>query len=430
VTPRLRLRVLLSISGLLLLSWSVAVPIFEAPDEPHHWLFARYVNQRRSLPVFNKQLIEANSPPAYYLIIAPVAFETDIPEFFVDPEGHRTPFGVRVVLGHGQPALRIYRNDRSDFGRFWPIRVARIFSVIMSVFTVLFTYLAGRESTGRSDTGLLAASLVAFLPQFTFRASQVSNDSLVATMGALSLYVLVVIGRRGFTWSRGIVAGLAIAGAYLTKINAIFLPLPLGLTLLAQEAPWRQRLIRLGGLVGLMLALVMPWTVRNVMLYGDPFAQKAMHTVVSSLVVRKPLTSPYFYTTFWYELGASFIGVFGWMNLWLPAYIYWLYALFALLAVGGLLRGWMKDTIDRRLALILASIPLLNLMIVIYINLSFSQPQGRYMFPALAAIGVLLALGMEGLPGWRRSVQLGLVGTLLATNVFILAAWLIPAYWG
>jgi len=410
-------------------SWSLVIPIFDGPDEPHHWLFARYLNEKKSLPVFSEHLVEANSPPLYYLLIAPVAVSTRVPARSVDKDGHLTPYGVHVVLGRAESVPKIYDYDRTDFARYWPIRTARLVTVGMSVLTIFFLYLAGRESTGRAETGYLAASLVAFLPQFSFRGSQVSNDALVATMAAVSLYALVRIVRRGFTPLIGLLAGGAIAGAYLTKINAIFLPVPLGLTLLTEKCAWRQHLLRVMGLASLMLALFLPWTVRNIALYGDPFAKNVMHQVVSGLLAEKSLTSPYFYTVFPSQLSKSFVGMFGWMNLWLPLRIYLLYALIGLLAGSGLLWGWMQHRIERRLIVILASMPLLNLLIVIYINLSFSQPQGRFMFPALPAIGLLAALGLENLPRWGRSVQIAFIVGLAAINVFILTFWLIPAYW-
>ncbi len=419
------------IAGFLLVSWSVAVPIFEAPDEPHHWLFARYLHDNKQLPVFTKELVEANSPPLYYILIAPLASETELPAVFVDKDGKATPFGVNVVLGDGKPALRIYRNDRTDFGKYWPIRAARLVTAIISVLAVIFTYFAGREATGQRAMGLLAAGLVAFLLQFSFRGSQVSNDSLVMALGALSLYLVVRLIRRGFTWPSGLLAGAIIAGAYLSKINAIFLPVPLGLTLLTEQGrPWRQRVLHLVAMASFMLALVIPWTLRNIVLYGDPFAKNIMYTVVSSIVVKKPITSYYFRHTFPVQLSESFVGTFGWMNLWMPSWMYVLYATVGFLAVGGLVWGCARRTIDWRLTLILLTMPFLNLLIVIYINLSFNQPQGRYLFPALPAIALLAALGLEALPGWRGFARLGLLAGLLGLNVFVLSAWLIPAYWG
>ena len=62
---------LLAVAAALLLSWSFAVPIFEAPDEPGHWQYARYLNLSGSLPVYGPSFQEANSPPLYYALIAP-----------------------------------------------------------------------------------------------------------------------------------------------------------------------------------------------------------------------------------------------------------------------------------------------------------------------------------------------------------------------
>src|SRR5690349_14479173 len=211
--PPKSLLVLLALSGLLLIGWSLAVPIFEAPDEPHHWLFARYLNEKKRLPVFNQELVEANSPPLYYALIAPVASDTPFPPTFVDKNGKPTPLGVNVTMGEAKPALKIYRNDISDFGKYWPFRAARLLTVVMSIVTVLFTFLAGREATGRVATGLLAGGIVAFLPQFSFRGGQISNDSLLATFGAASLYYIVRLIRRGSSWPTGVLASLAIVGA-------------------------------------------------------------------------------------------------------------------------------------------------------------------------------------------------------------------------
>lgn len=420
---------LLAVSTILLIGWSLAVPIFEAPDEPHHWLFARYINDKKWLPVFNKELVEANSPPLYYVLIAPVASDTPFPPVFVDKNGKTNPLGLNTTLGEGKPAIKIYQNDINDFGKYWPMRAARLLTVVMSVITILFTYLAGQEATGRVTTGLLAGGIVAFLPQFSFRGSQISNDALVATFGAASLYFMVRLIRRGFSWPSGLLAGVAITGAYLSKISAIFLPVPLALALLTEKMPWPRRLGRLAALGGLMLALVFPWTLRNIVLYGDPFANNIMYSVVSNIVVKKPLTSPYFYTIFPAQLSQSFVGVFGWMNLWMPLWVYLLYGVIGLLAIGGLIWGWLQHKLDRRLILIILIMPILNLLVVVNINLSFDQPQGRYMFPAIAAIGLLVALGLESWPFWRRSSHWLLLGGMLAFNIFILTAWLIPAYW-
>src|SRR5208282_1733086 len=115
-------------------------------------------------------------------------------------------------------------NTSRDFGLYWPFRAARLVSVLISVFTVWFCALAGTEASGSPWTGLLVGGLVAFWPMFTFRGMNVSNDALVTMLSALTLYLIVRVIKRGFTWGIGIFAALAGAGAFMTKINAVVLP--------------------------------------------------------------------------------------------------------------------------------------------------------------------------------------------------------------
>lgn len=56
---------LVSASLLFLVAWAFAVPIFEAPDEPHHWMNARYIHDRWWLPPFNKWFAEGGQAPLY-----------------------------------------------------------------------------------------------------------------------------------------------------------------------------------------------------------------------------------------------------------------------------------------------------------------------------------------------------------------------------
>ena len=54
----------------LFAAWAFAVPVYEAPDEPAHWQYARYVRNHWSLPYYQAGFEEANSPPLAYLLFA------------------------------------------------------------------------------------------------------------------------------------------------------------------------------------------------------------------------------------------------------------------------------------------------------------------------------------------------------------------------
>jgi 4-amino-4-deoxy-L-arabinose transferase-like glycosyltransferase len=410
---------LLSAAVGLLSVWSVAVPMYEAPDELQHWQYLRYVNEQRRLPYYQVGFEEANSPPFYYLLLAPFAVDTPEPPSAVVPDGAG---GFHFPAGAAR-----FKDSRPGIEGYGPMRVVRLLTGLLSVFTVLFCYLAGREATGRATTGLLSGGLVLLLPMFTFRGMNISNDAPLVMFCAAFTYGCVRLVRRGWTWPSGITTVVFLAAAFLTKTSAIVLAPMFGLVVMSVSASWGQRLERLSAIL-LIPALAAPWLWRNVVLYGDLLASRQMYIAVPHLVHEKSMVAPYLYTQLPARALQSFVGEFGWMSLVMPSWIYWVFAGLALATAAGLMRGWHARLFSRRLVLVLAPALPLSAVFLYYINLRFDQPQGRYLFPALASMGVLAALGCEALPGWRRMHGLVLLGALLALNIFIVVRVVIPAY--
>ena len=417
---RKHLAVTLLASAALMVAWSFAVPVFEGPDEPAHWQYACYLNQKHALPLYGPSFTEAYSPPLYYLLIAPLAVDAKLPAIGYGMEHDR-------ILMLFPP--RLFQNTSGDFGLYWPFRAARLVSVLISVFTIWFCALAGMEASGGPGTGLLVGGLVAFWPMFTFRGMNVSDDALVAALSALALYLIVRLIKRGFTWGMGIFAALAVAGAFLSKTSAIILPVPLFLAVISEKISWRAKVTRAGVLGLVMFVIVAPWLIRNEYLYGDLFTQRAMFTAVGNLIHEHSLGSMYFRTYFPLILIRSFIGTFGYMTLPLPILAYLVYTI-ALVSAGACwIWGVLQRRIDFRFSAILSSVIVLNLIVVIYVNLTFTAPQGRYMLPALPAIALLLGLGLESRCSWSESRMILTLGGLAATNLIMLVCLVIPAYW-
>ena len=66
--------VLYLLAGIL---FNAVIPLGEAPDEPAHFSFVRYVARYRRLPVMDyddSATLEAFQPPLYYIVAAPVAY--------------------------------------------------------------------------------------------------------------------------------------------------------------------------------------------------------------------------------------------------------------------------------------------------------------------------------------------------------------------
>src|SRR4030095_11835510 len=275
--------------------------------------------------------------------------------------------------------------------------------------------------TGRQFTGILAAGLMAFLPQFTFRGMNVSNDALVTTTSAVALYCIMRIVVRGYTPRRGVVAAVTIALAFLSKVNALFLVCTMALAILWEPCSWVNRLRRLG-VMAVSLTMVLPWLIRNQILYGDPLATRQMFQAVPGLIDPKPITSRYFLTTFPDNLGKSFVGFFGYMNVLLPSRLYECFGLLGVAAMLGLAWRLARRRVCFRPIVILFTAPVLALAMPVQLNLTFSQPQGRYLFPALTAAAVLAAIGLEGIPLWKPSWTHVFTLLFAVCNVAILCA--------
>jgi hypothetical protein len=414
------LRWLLASSALLLAMWSFAVPVFETPDEPHHWQYALYLHQNRKLPFYDSSSLDANQPPLYYLIVAPFATPSNTP-----PVAGRHDDAGRFIPDYPP---RLFVNTNADFRRYWPLRITRLVTCILSLLAVYFAYLGAVEATEDLSTGLLAGALTAFLPQSTFRGMSISNDALVTTTCAVAVFLIIRLVKRGFTLKLGIALTAAIATAFLSKVNAIFLPVPFALAVLTEQGGFRQHWRRLW-VLGAAVVIVAPWLARNQLLYGDLLANKAMWTAVPTLIHPKSITSPYFRNEFLWGLWHSFIGMFGWFTVMLPSRFYQFFAAVGVLGGVGYVYRLIRHPFDRRLALVLLSIPVLSFASVVQLNLTFDQPQGRYLFPTLTTLAILVAMGLTALPGWGRRWSILAVITLALVNVAALGGTIIPAYW-
>jgi hypothetical protein len=410
---------LLTVATVLLVIWSLVVPIFEAPDEPAHWQYARYVHDNWKLPPYNSSYVEGNQSPLYYLLLAPISKEVGEPSINVTVEDKG-----RVIL---LCPPRFYVNCFSDFSRYWPIRTGRLITVLLSVGTVLFTAFAARDATGNKHVGLLAGALVAFLPQFTFRGSNISNDAMVASAGAAATWLLVRFAR---TYDLRIAAWCSVtcAIAFLSKINAVVFPAAFAVCAVSLPLPWRER-FRRAALLLIAVGIASPWLIRNQFLYGDPLAVRAMPIAVSGLVYRQALTAPYFRDVFPQMVWRSFVGVFGWMNILMPEHIYKIYVYLALIGLIGLGIGLVSRKIDRRICGLLFLIIVINLALLIQLNMTFNQPQGRYLFPALSATMVLLAMGFNSFPKWNVNITYGFVIFLAMLNLYVAVKVIYWGYW-
>lgn len=431
-------------------AYALNTPDWQNPDEPAHYNYIKFIVEHQALPVlqsgdydetYNDQFTrtpqnthsmsidpfryEFYSPPLYYLLAAPIFAVTD----------------------------------------GW-LSALRLFSVILGGTLVVFAYRIGAELfPDRLQIAVGAAALVAFVPQHVAMMSAVNNDSLAELLIALCIWQSIRLFKTDQPSSRSLfLLGGTLGFGLLTKQTVYYTALPIVVVALflharkiqatSDQRPARDRwsfvtsspkrmrsgirhlsfvfipAIVLGGILWL----------HNLYVYGGlDVLGLARH---NSIVVGQATTAAWidrfglggllsrgFTTTF-----HSFWGQFGWMAVPMPDSTYLLLGLLS----GVALLGWLWWLIDRRKMQVASSklqgaILLLLLFVLtfggfIYYNLTFVQHQGRYLFPALIPIGLVVAIGLDHIlqkifgliknPNeWMAMVQM-----LIFAAVFILLA--------
>lgn len=453
--PNWKLVLLIVSFALVAAVTSVVVPAFETPDEIWHFAFVQHLVTGQGLPVStpNTQALwrqQGVQPPAYYLAAAALTAwidQGDFPEIYARANPHRA-IGRADTGGNINYLVHHATENWPWSGSILALHLARLLSIGLGCVTLWGTY---RILVLLLDEtlALLGTALVAFIPQFIFISASASNDNAVNALATLVLWRVVVllaqppadVGHAARRWWRPaasfIILGSLLGLAVLSKLSALALGVVVGLALLVTAWRARRWQVVLHGVlwIGLPTLLIGGWWyVRNLQLYGDPLAWNLWQANILLRVV------PATWQTILGELGSleqSFWGLFGWLNVPYPAWVYLLLRGLALVVVAGLFLAawrawWQRVRPDWRWLAGGLLILWLGLLVVSWLNFMRSAPaaQGRYFFPALATIALLVALGLRA---WRPPHGLAwlnrvTVGSLLTLS--LLTPWLViqPAY--
>ncbi len=172
---RIVLLVIVALYLVLGVLYAVRTPAWQAPDEPAHYNYVRFVATTGGFPVLQM----GDYPHGYMEEIKSRKFP---PDLSIDPiryEFHQPPLYYALLA----PIYAVVR------GALLPLRLA---SVLLGLGVVLLAYaIARRIYPERAALALGTAAFVAFLPQHLATVSQVGNDVLAELLFAAVLYILV-----------------------------------------------------------------------------------------------------------------------------------------------------------------------------------------------------------------------------------------------
>ncbi|HNT78584.1 MAG TPA: glycosyltransferase family 39 protein, partial [Anaerolineae bacterium] len=413
------LLILLPVFGSFVLFYSLATPLFEAPDEVWHYAYVRWLAEGHGLPALDDAAAsganqEVAQPPLYYgvaaLFSAPFA-DDDLSDLF----WHNPNFGYQAPTDRPDNKNMLIHTVREAWpwrGAVLAVRMTRLASLFFGMLAVVAAYGLALETLSSPRAACWAALLVALTPQFLFISGVVSNDSAAAALATATLWALARALKRGFTVRRSLLVGALIGVAALAKVSNLALGGLAVLALLYADVsarrtttprlterldPRRFRLLK--PLLALGLAALLTggwWYARNLLLYADPLA---LHSHTAQPWARPEPASlalllaelPTVYRSFW--------GAFGWGHVEFAPWIYWLLALLPLTSLAG----WLWTLKTRRAP---GNPPLLGLAamwcalvggaFLVWLR-TLGAAHGRLLFPALGALAVLLVAGWEGL---------------------------------
>ncbi|MDQ1301477.1 MAG: 2 protein, partial [Chloroflexota bacterium] len=271
---RIILVAILILYTLLGVLFAARTPAWQAPDEPAHYNYVRFVATTGGFPILQM----GDYPHGYLEEIKSRKFPSDLGIEPIRYEFHQPPLYYTLLAP-------IYRLTQ---GALLPLRLA---SALLGACVVALAYaIARRISPGRADLALGAAAFVAFLPQHLATVAQVGNDVLAELLFAAVLYLLVgrVLNtgvRRQGSGVRGqfvirhspfanLGLGVLLGLILVTKTTAyIAVPLAGGVLLWRwwqERAGLRRILMDIALVAGPMLAISLPWLARNLAVYGWP----------------------------------------------------------------------------------------------------------------------------------------------------------------
>jgi 4-amino-4-deoxy-L-arabinose transferase-like glycosyltransferase len=411
----LPLVIILGAFAVLGLIYTWATPPLEASDELWHFGMVDTIADTGELPVQHSGVEtqyeqEGSQPPLYYLVAAALVRPIDRSDFDVmrQPNPHVKP-GIpgasdnKNLVLHDTPHPLLEKTALAVY-------VLRLFGILLGCVTVTAVYMTALTVSGNSSIAILAAGLTAFNPMFLFISASVNNDNLVTALNSLAIWQIVFMLRDGFSAKHSIALAILLALASLSKLSALVLiPVAACAALLVayRRKQWRSLVILGFSVAVLWLSVAGWWYIRNLTLYGELFGTRTM------VAVAGPRLEPFTLGTWLGEFEGFLVGYWGWfggVNITTAQPFYLLMNVITGLALIGLI--WIiVDNIRRyrqRLSLggmasrdyllyvaLLGSIVAIGFVSFLTWTAQTYASQGRLLFPFIAAISTLTALGLS-----------------------------------
>lgn len=423
---------LLVLAAMMSALWSVAMPPWRAPDEPHHFGYIQYMAREQSVPLGGRvdhypDLLQSLNRTNLGIAMGQEGAYWDPDARDPNNAAGHPPLYYSLML----PAYGISSGGSIETQLY----VLRICGAAIFMMLVAVSYQLARRVFPRARYFQIGVPLLIILhPQLGMVSASVNNDALLALLFTWFLYQLVVFAQGDFSYRRASLIGVAIGLGMLTKSSfmlAYLIALAVFGSLLFIKSGQRERLAKAAGTALGLSVLICGWFyLRNYIELGE--AQSYARTAVYG--TDNPWTL-WTATSFRSQVIASFIGNFSWLTVPITHDgLYWFrrisqFAFFGLVAGLGL--GWWRrnlQAIKPWILFLMAGSIALFLLSITFFELRIGGAQGRYLFPAIFPFWALFLVGITGwLPrSWRARATAVVVSLAALFSTWALMAEFIP----
>lgn len=385
------------------------------------------------------------------------------PDYSIDPSGKTNgewPDGLLYTANH--PPLFYVIAVPVYWATNWmtlenQMRMLRLVAIPFGMLAVAATFFMARWLfSGTPFFAVTAATFVAFQTQISYEAAMINNDILVIGFGALLMALLVRGMRDRFPWRLTLAIGAVFGLLLLSKGSSVVFAAPIALMMVVSLGLRNPRGWAVKGAVtaALGFGLAAPWYIFLHRTYGNfsalPQIADLQYNYTYNQGLKKPsvmdlLWNKWFAVARWDETW----GAFGWRLLPLNHTLLWAIGipLLILLVVGF---GYLLLRVARYRRSIPNGSPeapyswqlwalvsfvitgVLGYAAVIQFGLTFQLTQARYFFPMIPPVAVLLMVGLYTLvPARGRAyAQVGVVGVMVALNLYIYSAYVVAFWFG
>lgn len=407
-------------------AYTVSTPVFEANDEIWHFGYVQYIRETGELPVqpnidnpdsndqqettenFYRQ--HGNQPPLYYGLMALITspFSIDDVDQYRNLNPHVT---INQPDSFGNKNLVLHDETHSMWeGTGLTVQVIRIIGLALGAVTIVTVYeISKYVAPHRPTVAFVAAAITGLNPMFIFVSASVNNDSLAMVLNGLIILLTLRTMRDGFSLRHSLIITFLLGLTAITKVTSLVLiPLLIGVGIYT----YRKTDDRQGLIVFLVAMLVFIagiagwWYIRNLQLYGELFGIFTMANIAGPRGVTFNLIT---LLTEYQQFRMSYWGLFGSMNIQIVAIFYMLVDLITFFSVIGCVFLLLQLVAISDFAY--ARYELSNLMVlisgfllvwfgVLYFSTLTKASDGRILFPLIAILSPLVAVGFVEIVWW------------------------------